>query len=183
MDQLSRRGLPRGSVARVNGSTPKLELLGIPKPTRMGREMRGLRRRRRQGAGATCPVASSMASGGMSALGSRGRARTRRVAKPTSAQARVCFELNAAVVVVAVLVLLHTSSVFMPWAKGPPRAPVAARGTDSSTASISLHCCDNCQKARVRPNSVGAQSAAIEQARVGIERCNQRIAEALGNPG
>ena len=34
------------------------------------------------------------------------------VAKPTSAHARVCFELNAAAVVVAVLVLRHTSSSF-----------------------------------------------------------------------
>ena len=54
-----------------------------------------------------------------------------------------------------------------------------------------MHCCDCCQTRRqsllatrtpVDQIEFGSQSAAIEQARVGIELCNQRIAEALGNP-
>ena len=122
MDRLSRWGLPRGSVAlvlRARAARLLVEEFEIYPSYRRGarakmREARGLRRRRREGVWGTCPVASSMASGGMSALGSRGRARPglARVAKTASAQARVCFELNAAVAVVAVLVLRHTSSSF-----------------------------------------------------------------------
>jgi hypothetical protein len=112
-----------------------------------------------------------------------------RVAKTTSAQATVCFELNATVVAVAVLVLRHTSSNNGSlWALSPPGALIRNR----RRSGLYLHCCDCCQtrhqsllatRTPADQIELGSQSAAIEQARVGIERCNQRIAEALGNPG
>ena len=197
MDRLSRRGLPRGSVARVlraraaRGKNRKYasyrrgareEDARRPSPAPPGGVWGHLSRRVVDGVGwderARLPR-------------QRGRD-SPRVAKTTSAQATVCFELNATVVAVAVLVLRHTS-----WPQclgGQSGLCVAARGTDSQSTAISfyLHCCDCCQTRRQSLLATRtpadqiefvSQSAAIEQARVGIERCNQRIAEALGNPG
>ena len=112
----------------------------------------GPRRRRREGYGATCPVASSMASGGMSALAPElprhpaaalGRD-SPRVATTTSAQSRVCFEVNAAVVVVVVLVLRHTSSSSpgAVWALSLCRCQGRWFAIESNHASL-LHCCNH----------------------------------------
>ena len=85
-----------------------------------------------------------MASGGMSVLGSPaalGRD-SPRVATTTSAHARVCFELNAAVVVVAVLVLRHTSSNFTGQCLAALSLLRALIRNRRDQASL-LYCCDN----------------------------------------
>ena len=64
------------------------------------------------------------------------------LAKPMSAQSRVCFELNAAVVVVAVLVLRHTSSNFTGQCLAALSLLRALIRNRRDQASL-LHCCDN----------------------------------------
>ena len=74
----------------------------------------------------------------MSRLGSRGRAGQEFVVcrETGVCQARVCFELNAAVVVVAVLVLRHTSSVHKTKGSlGSVAATTANRGIETLATS------------------------------------------------
>jgi hypothetical protein len=165
MDRLSLRGLPRGSVARVLRARA-----ARGKNRKYASYRRGAREEdaRRPSPAPPGGVWGHLSRRVVDGVGWDERARlprprgrdSPRVAKTTSAQARVCFELNAAVAVVAVLVLLHTSFT-SPRTAGLCRCQGALIRNRRRSVFV-LHCCDNrspittITHARVRPNSVGA---------------------------
>ena len=101
----------------------------------------------------------------------------------------MCFELNAAVVVVAVLVLRHTSSNFTGQCLAALSLLRALIRNRRDQASL-LHCCDN-------TSPIATQlTHACDPILLALSECwplnklakasngaNKRIAEALGNPG